>query len=173
MICHDVMHLLLKLNFAFLATLSKLSQSRSVFTHLWMIGLGCFFWIIISQFQSIKLWDLRKFSSSRAIEETRKAVCSQNWDYRWQNVPKHRELDPLKGWKFRDFTDWIILWKNLDQSYNLRYMLPMAGICNRKVKIYFPIRWLFIKIGSSLIKIHTSKHYVGLTFHRLGWVRFE
>lgn len=42
-----------------------------------------------SKDQSIKLWDLRKFSSTRAVEETKRAVCNQNWDYRWQNVPRH------------------------------------------------------------------------------------
>lgn len=42
-----------------------------------------------SKDQTIKLWDLRKFSSNKAIEETQKAVSEQSWDYRWQNVPGH------------------------------------------------------------------------------------
>ena len=39
--------------------------------------------------QCIKLWDLRRFSSEDAVYETRKAVGSQSWDYRWQSVPRH------------------------------------------------------------------------------------
>ncbi|KAG8227768.1 hypothetical protein J437_LFUL005775, partial [Ladona fulva] len=38
--------------------------------------------------QSIKLWDMRVFSSSIGEENTRKAVADQTWDYRWQRVPK-------------------------------------------------------------------------------------
>ncbi|XP_075230110.1 DDB1- and CUL4-associated factor 11 isoform X2 [Lycorma delicatula] len=38
--------------------------------------------------QSIKLWDIRHFSSKDAQESTRKAVCDQKWDYRWQKVPR-------------------------------------------------------------------------------------
>ena len=40
-----------------------------------------------SKDQSIKLWDLRKFASKRSIEQTRKAVRNQNWDYRWARFP--------------------------------------------------------------------------------------
>ena len=40
-----------------------------------------------SKDQSIKLWDLRKFSNNRCIEATRKAVRSQTWDYRWARFP--------------------------------------------------------------------------------------
>ncbi|KAJ1523384.1 hypothetical protein ONE63_001250 [Megalurothrips usitatus] len=53
-----------------------------------------------SKDQTIKLWDVRKFSSEDAQEETRQHVASQNWDYRWQKVPhKFREatLASLKG----------------------------------------------------------------------------
>ncbi|BFZ13401.1 hypothetical protein BsWGS_16440 [Bradybaena similaris] len=46
------------------------------------------FFISNSKDQSIKLWDIRHFSDQRGIEETKKAVASQNWDYRWQQVPK-------------------------------------------------------------------------------------
>lgn len=41
-----------------------------------------------SKDQSIKLWDMRAFSSKEGIESTRIAVAYQNWDYRWQRVPK-------------------------------------------------------------------------------------
>ncbi|KAK3086710.1 hypothetical protein FSP39_022349 [Pinctada imbricata] len=41
-----------------------------------------------SKDQTMKLWDMRKFSSSDAIEATKKAVSRQRWDYRWQSVPK-------------------------------------------------------------------------------------
>lgn len=41
-----------------------------------------------SKDQTIKLWDVRKFSSKIAQESTRKAVANQNWDYRWQRVPR-------------------------------------------------------------------------------------
>ncbi|XP_060567782.1 DDB1- and CUL4-associated factor 11-like isoform X2 [Ruditapes philippinarum] len=49
-----------------------------------------------SKDQTMKLWDIRMFSSSTAIEQTKKAVSKQRWDYRWQQVPKkmdkHRRL---------------------------------------------------------------------------------
>ncbi|CAH1779719.1 unnamed protein product [Owenia fusiformis] len=41
-----------------------------------------------SKDQSIKLWDIRKFSSQEAIDASRRAVTKQNWDYRWQAVPR-------------------------------------------------------------------------------------
>ncbi|XP_071446703.1 DDB1- and CUL4-associated factor 11 isoform X1 [Hetaerina americana] len=41
-----------------------------------------------SKDQSIKLWDMRTFSSSIGEDNTRKAVTDQTWDYRWQRVPK-------------------------------------------------------------------------------------
>ncbi|XP_067004038.1 DDB1- and CUL4-associated factor 11 isoform X1 [Anabrus simplex] len=49
--------------------------------------------------QSIKLWDVRVFSSSDAQDNTRKAVSDQNWDYRWQKVPKKlsNPKKPLEG----------------------------------------------------------------------------
>lgn len=41
-----------------------------------------------SKDQTIKLWDVRKFSSKTAENNTRKAVTNQNWDYRQENVPE-------------------------------------------------------------------------------------
>uniref|UniRef100_A0A0V0G5M9 Putative ddb1-and cul4-associated factor 11ddb1-and cul4-associated factor 11 n=1 Tax=Triatoma dimidiata TaxID=72491 RepID=A0A0V0G5M9_TRIDM len=41
-----------------------------------------------SKDQSIKLWDIRVFSSSSAQEAARKAVSLSRWDYRWQTAPK-------------------------------------------------------------------------------------
>ena len=40
-----------------------------------------------SKDQSIKLWDMRKFSGSDAQESTKQVVRNHNWDYRWQNMP--------------------------------------------------------------------------------------
>jgi DDB1- and CUL4-associated factor 11 len=41
-----------------------------------------------SKDQSIKLWDIRQFSPATGQANTRQAVLDQNWDYRWQRVPK-------------------------------------------------------------------------------------
>ncbi|CAL8135582.1 unnamed protein product [Orchesella dallaii] len=41
-----------------------------------------------SKDQSIKLWDMRRFASDDAISKTKRVVAEQNWDYRWQRVPK-------------------------------------------------------------------------------------
>lgn len=41
-----------------------------------------------SKDQSIKLWDMRVFASQEGINNTRQKVQNQNWDYRWQRVPK-------------------------------------------------------------------------------------
>ena len=38
--------------------------------------------------QSIKLWDIRKFSKKEGIHATLSEVQRQMWDYRWQNVPR-------------------------------------------------------------------------------------
>ncbi len=38
--------------------------------------------------QTIKLWDMRSFSPQIGFEATRKAVSKQNWDYRWQAIPR-------------------------------------------------------------------------------------
>ncbi|TKR63444.1 hypothetical protein L596_027276 [Steinernema carpocapsae] len=49
-----------------------------------------------SKDQTIKLWDLRHFSSASAEDATKQAVARQNWDYRWQASPVHKG-DPLPG----------------------------------------------------------------------------
>lgn len=41
-----------------------------------------------SKDQTVKLWDIRHFSGREALEASRRAVTQQNWDYRWQQVPK-------------------------------------------------------------------------------------
>ncbi|KAI5701059.1 hypothetical protein M8J76_006202 [Diaphorina citri] len=41
-----------------------------------------------SKDQTIKLWDVRKFSNKTAQRNTFRAVCEQNWDYRRENVPR-------------------------------------------------------------------------------------
>jgi len=48
-----------------------------------------------SKDQSIKLWDVRKFSPREGMEATLSRVQQQTWDYRWQNVPKIARLDVL------------------------------------------------------------------------------
>ena len=48
-----------------------------------------------SKDQSIKLWDMRKFSGSEAQESTKQVVRNHNWDYRWQNVPWRCEMKIL------------------------------------------------------------------------------
>lgn len=45
-----------------------------------------------SKDQSIKLWDMRRFASEDAITSTKRVVAEQNWDYRWQRVPKRCKL---------------------------------------------------------------------------------
>lgn len=44
-----------------------------------------------SKDQSIKLWDIRKFSPKEGLAASRLAVTHQNWDYRWQQVPPKGE----------------------------------------------------------------------------------
>lgn len=44
-----------------------------------------------SKDQTIKLWDIRRFSSREGMEASRQAATQQNWDYRWQQVPKKGE----------------------------------------------------------------------------------
>lgn len=59
-----------------------------------------------SKDQTIKLWDVRAFSSKEAEENTRRAVANQNWDYRWQRVPKQRNKT------FFLFIKYIVINKN-------------------------------------------------------------
>lgn len=40
-----------------------------------------------SKDQSMKLWDIRCFSTKDAQEQTKQAVSNQTWDYRWQKFP--------------------------------------------------------------------------------------
>uniref|UniRef100_A0A8D0HR11 DDB1 and CUL4 associated factor 11 n=1 Tax=Sphenodon punctatus TaxID=8508 RepID=A0A8D0HR11_SPHPU len=44
-----------------------------------------------SKDQTIKLWDMRHFSGQEVLAASRQAVAQQNWDYRWQQVPKKGE----------------------------------------------------------------------------------
>ncbi|KAJ8277532.1 hypothetical protein GJAV_G00076240 [Gymnothorax javanicus] len=41
-----------------------------------------------SKDQTIKLWDVRKFSPKEGLAASRLAVTQQSWDYRWQQVPQ-------------------------------------------------------------------------------------
>uniref|UniRef100_A0A0N5AGR9 WD_REPEATS_REGION domain-containing protein n=1 Tax=Syphacia muris TaxID=451379 RepID=A0A0N5AGR9_9BILA len=41
-----------------------------------------------SKDQTIKLWDIRRFSSEAAQERTKKSVSRQFWDYRYEPVPR-------------------------------------------------------------------------------------
>ncbi|VDK68896.1 unnamed protein product [Litomosoides sigmodontis] len=51
-----------------------------------------------SKDQSIKIWDLRRFSSSNAEKATLNAVRKQRWDYRYQQIPPiFRSARPLQG----------------------------------------------------------------------------
>ncbi|KRT85038.1 WD40 domain-containing protein [Oryctes borbonicus] len=51
-----------------------------------------------SKDQSIKLWDVRVFSSQSAAQNTLRAVYEQTWDYRWQGVPaKLYSKEKLEG----------------------------------------------------------------------------
>ncbi|KAF8368628.1 wdr-23, partial [Pristionchus pacificus] len=52
-----------------------------------------------SKDQTIKIWDVRRFSSYDAINNTRAAVSRQDWDYRWQPCPAMRKkpLGALAG----------------------------------------------------------------------------
>merc|ERR1719471_2641751 len=42
-----------------------------------------------SKDQSIKLWDLRKFSDTETVMDGLRAASGQRWDYRMQRVPRH------------------------------------------------------------------------------------
>lgn len=51
-----------------------------------------------SKDQTIKLWDMRCFSTSSTIENARRAVAQQEWDYRWQRAPRRsRRKNVVKG----------------------------------------------------------------------------
>merc|ERR1719431_719154 len=45
--------------------------------------------MVCVRFGTEELWDIRKFSSTGAIENSKHAVSNQRWDYRWQRVPRH------------------------------------------------------------------------------------
>ncbi|VDN06913.1 unnamed protein product [Thelazia callipaeda] len=50
-----------------------------------------------SKDQTVKIWDLRKFSSSYAEKQTLRATQRQTWDYRYQDVPRFFNLaKPMK-----------------------------------------------------------------------------
>ncbi|XP_018910864.2 DDB1- and CUL4-associated factor 11 isoform X2 [Bemisia tabaci] len=52
-----------------------------------------------SKDQSIKLWDIRIFSSADALNKTEKAISSHAWDYRFQKAPKKfcKNVKSLEG----------------------------------------------------------------------------
>ncbi|KAM3720318.1 DDB1- and CUL4-associated factor [Dirofilaria immitis] len=51
-----------------------------------------------SKDQTIKIWDLRRFSSSNAEKITLNAVRRQRWDYRYQHIPQiFQSVGPLEG----------------------------------------------------------------------------
>eukprot|EP00111_Clytia_hemisphaerica_P016018 TCONS_00047376-protein len=44
-----------------------------------------------SKDQSIKLWDIRHFSSEETVREARSIVANQSWDYRWPAAPRRSQ----------------------------------------------------------------------------------
>ena len=50
-----------------------------------------------SKDQTIKLWDIRKFSNQEGVDATLRQVQQQSWDYRWENVPRRGELTQLSA----------------------------------------------------------------------------
>ena len=68
----------------------KLGSSYKAITHIHAQGDNRYL-ITNSKDQSIKLWDMRKFSRQEGVEATLSKVQQQTWDYRWQNVPKNGE----------------------------------------------------------------------------------
>jgi len=48
-----------------------------------------------SKDQTIKLWDIRNFSSQNAIEKSRQVLCNRSWDYRWQTIPRKAQKKVL------------------------------------------------------------------------------
>lgn len=44
-----------------------------------------------SKDQSIKLWDIRKFSGQETIKEAKSIVRAQSWDYRWPITPRRSQ----------------------------------------------------------------------------------
>lgn len=68
-----------------------------------------------SKDQSIKLWDVRVFSSSEAQANTRRVVSEQNWDYRWQKAPRKRKSSTTLSHP----TFWVII------IYEIKYPLSL------------------------------------------------
>ncbi len=66
------------------------SGHRDGITFLDMKGDGRHF-ISNSKDQTVKLWDMRKFSSTKEEHRTRDSLSVPEWDYRWQQVPKKRK----------------------------------------------------------------------------------
>eukprot|EP00795_Rhopilema_esculentum_P001821 gene1821-16311_t len=51
-----------------------------------------------SKDQTIKLWDMRKFSSKDSVRECKRIVSGANWDYRWESAPRRsRRLTHVNG----------------------------------------------------------------------------
>jgi len=50
-----------------------------------------------SKDQSIKLWDIRKFSTGTAVKQGKKEVSRQRWDYRWESAPKSVRRRKVEG----------------------------------------------------------------------------
>lgn len=55
----------------------------------------CRYIITNSKDQTIKLWDLRKFSRQEAVDATLCRASRQSWDYRWESVPVKSQKESL------------------------------------------------------------------------------
>lgn len=44
-----------------------------------------------SKDQTVKLWDMRKFSNMKVANRSRESLSIPEWDYRWHPVPKKCE----------------------------------------------------------------------------------
>lgn len=83
-----------------------------------------------SKDQSIKLWDVRKFSPKEGLAASRLAVTQQNWDYRWQQVPQRGVLACLRNFnrpaRQTDLFSTLILHINTKLLFSLVILLPCS-----------------------------------------------
>ncbi|GFN89835.1 Ddb1- and cul4-associated factor 11 [Plakobranchus ocellatus] len=54
------------------------------------------YFISNSKDQTLKLWDVRHFSDTAGIAETKRIVAAARWDYRWERAPRRRKKQ-VKG----------------------------------------------------------------------------
>ncbi|KAG1678944.1 DDB1- and CUL4-associated factor 11 [Nymphon striatum] len=98
-----------------------------------------------SKDQTIKLWDIRVFSTQEGQEATRFSVSHQSWDYRFSEIPRN-----LSGMKRRNLGDTSLM------TYSGHYVLQTLIRCRFSPKFTTGQRYIYTGCANGRVIVYDA-----------------